>query len=625
MDNLVEGEAVMEAVLAVFAALPKTGKPQPNEHTVLAAHAVTGFAVTWDPEDAGAGSAAHKGTLPTQVAPIVVSLGTGTKCLGGPQRSPVGDLVNDSHAEVVARRALLRWLYAELGTLASGQPSRFFKRLPGGTAAKSGNWSLHMFISRLPCGDACVPSAACGGDSLMRTGAKPVTGPQGLAQGPAPPVVDEDGPFGTGGPGVLRRKPGRGAATLSMSCSDKMARWSCLGLQGALLSHVLQEPLYLASLTLGLTTSQPQHDLSAALHSTLRALAGRLMGVEGRLPPPFLLRPPAIRVLAMPRATAEALRLAETPTVLVPSGVSINWSAACSVLWAGSQAPLSKATHEVTLAASGRKAGCSRKGRGWQSPATRSSLTKQAFLDRFLALCTALGRPIPHSLPPSAAPFCTSSPSWEVPTGTRGRPAGKGPGEPGRDPADAVPPPPKPLQAGCGQVCESARADYMRQLQDEEGACPPRPDRTACDSTALVGTSGSAVEGLEEREAGWDASRLGWPVEARELEEELETAAAGGTDLQSALVLRKRDGEGVMLAGGQLAERGLEDPARRGSGGLHVALQGLERSQWQYGMLKRATGYAEVWAGLQQPGAPFNGWIRKPSYLEAFSPQTVCS
>lgn len=31
--------------------------------------------------------------------------------------------------------------------------------------------------------------------------------------------------------GVLRRKPGRGEATLSMSCSDKLAKWCCLGLQ----------------------------------------------------------------------------------------------------------------------------------------------------------------------------------------------------------------------------------------------------------------------------------------------------------------------------------------------------------------------------------------------------------
>jgi hypothetical protein len=37
--------------------------------------------------------------------------------------------------------------------------------------------------------------------------------------------------------GVVRRKPGRGAATLSVSCSDKLARWSLLGVQARCGDH----------------------------------------------------------------------------------------------------------------------------------------------------------------------------------------------------------------------------------------------------------------------------------------------------------------------------------------------------------------------------------------------------
>lgn len=33
-------------------------------------------------------------------------------------------------------------------------------------------------------------------------------------------------------PGLLRRKPGRGTPTLSMSCSDKLAKWQLCGWQG---------------------------------------------------------------------------------------------------------------------------------------------------------------------------------------------------------------------------------------------------------------------------------------------------------------------------------------------------------------------------------------------------------
>jgi tRNA-specific adenosine deaminase 1 len=50
--------------------------------------------------------------------------------------------------------------------------------------------------------------------------------------------------------GLLRTKPGRGERTMSMCCSDKLAKWNIVGCQGALLSHLL-DPVYFNTFVVG--------------------------------------------------------------------------------------------------------------------------------------------------------------------------------------------------------------------------------------------------------------------------------------------------------------------------------------------------------------------------------------
>ena len=64
--------------------------------------------------------------------------------------------------------------------------------------------------------------------------------------------------------------PGTGCGRLA-TCSDKVARWNVLGLQGGLLKAVLPAPIYLRSITIGHKFSRP--------HAT-RALCCRLQGLQ---------------------------------------------------------------------------------------------------------------------------------------------------------------------------------------------------------------------------------------------------------------------------------------------------------------------------------------------------------
>lgn len=488
------GDAMAEAVLAQWAALPKTGKPQPHEHTVLAGIALempAAAAVATGTAVGAAAAADVPASAQAQPQLAVVALATGTKCLGGSRRLAGGAALNDCHAEALCRRALLRWLYSEMleaaqqagqaGEAAPDGATAVLRLVPphasaGGADDLFGGWRfelrpgvrLHMFISQPPCGDASIlhgshsvaadaaPAAAtCGSDSSFgRTGAKPLgkrprtdggdaqvgaAAEPALAAAALPQQHEVESYAAAQATGVARRKPGRGDATLSMSCSDKLARWALLGLQGSLLHGALAHPLRLVSLTVGLPA--PPADaaggeaageagssdgpgsaegraaaLAAAAEVALRrALLERTAQLaEQRLGPAAERPAPALHTYTPPAAASSSrssrmqdLGLAPSAARRVAGGASVVWMAppSSTFKWRQGGAPtLVGGNVEAVVGSTGLKAGSAKVPPGQPvTPSARPAVCKAALFKLWQRLAASLRQLRPTQQQRSAA------------------------------------------------------------------------------------------------------------------------------------------------------------------------------------------------------------------------------
>ncbi|KAK2524246.1 Adarb2 [Columba livia] len=99
--------------------------------------------------------------LDTRQAQVIV-LSSGTKCINGEYINDQGLAVNDCHAEIVARRAFVHFLYSQLELHLSKRREDWersiFVRLKEGGYRLRENILFHLYVSTSPCGDARLNS-----------------------------------------------------------------------------------------------------------------------------------------------------------------------------------------------------------------------------------------------------------------------------------------------------------------------------------------------------------------------------------------------------------------------------------------------------------------------------------
>jgi tRNA-specific adenosine deaminase 1 len=237
---------VVSSTIDTYDSLIPTGKPRNDEWTCLA------------------GIVVQRGERFDTLA-----IGTGSKVTPAAGVATDGTSIQDSHAEVICRRAFQRYLCEEMlhllkmrvldpeaAVIGDDQLILQFCKQPDDAQHAVDGWkpfrlrpdvSLHMYVSQSPCGDSCVLSTEEDWsnkrthDDASETGhtsdaVSTATKKQRLPTGNAfvtgaDPVAGEPADYDVLNqrPGIVRGKPGRGPYCVSVSCSDKIARWNVLG------------------------------------------------------------------------------------------------------------------------------------------------------------------------------------------------------------------------------------------------------------------------------------------------------------------------------------------------------------------------------------------------------------
>jgi double stranded RNA-specific editase B len=196
----------------------------------------------------------------------IICITTGTKCSHNEHRIVNGQSLNDCHAEIIARRCLIRYCYEQLRLVFDGNSDQsIFERMKDTNRCRiKSSIDFHLYISTVPCGDSRLFSLQEIPANLNEDFKRLLQKSRGLLR--TKTEVNE------GTIPILAKTIYQNIQTwdderlLTMSCSDKLCRWNFIGLQGkkrlnlifhiyllitgALLSTLI-EPIYYTSIIIG--------------------------------------------------------------------------------------------------------------------------------------------------------------------------------------------------------------------------------------------------------------------------------------------------------------------------------------------------------------------------------------
>lgn len=210
----------------------------------------------------------------------VVSIGTGTKCITGDQMDHKGQTLNDSHGEVIACRGFRQFLFNELKQTLQGEENTVFvkKEKVKNRYSFKPNMCVYLYVNTAPCGDGRVftlqtPQQGAKNKTagLLRT---KIENGQGTIPVPENNVQTSDG--------ILE-----GERLRTMSCSDKILKWNAIGIQGALLSYLI-DPVYIEGIVVGL------HYNYDVLYRALYKRAGKMDEITADFPNDYCLKMPKL-------------------------------------------------------------------------------------------------------------------------------------------------------------------------------------------------------------------------------------------------------------------------------------------------------------------------------------------